>query len=292
MIEDRQATRNKADNQPWYSGVDERGEHSATIVGEAGRQINNQAQMQGVSPGAMTRAVALTSPQSAWDKGVPGGHEHRFPNLTHAASATKAVDSAGAHSRLTEAKELGQAVSTSDGGLPEMGAKAAGDHYTHGNDASAPIRVRSALSAKAANFLGSLHQSDAEPAAQRMAATTWTADRHDERAAGIDNPTGDGLLNQRKGVYDVAAMTGVRTAHANRTRSSDEQAREWVGQRGTNQHESDHDGLFMHGTDRKGNIQVNPNAPWSDTPTQPRISSRNLQRRADGSLVPDDISPF
>ena len=263
MMEDRTTIRNKVDNQPWYQGIDASGEHSSSIPGKASEQIDKRAAATGTSSGAMARAAALTSPQAVWDAGV--GQEQRFPNLNHAASVVEATETARPYVDINEAKQIGSEMPVNDGGLPDAGAKAAGAHYQHGNDASDPTRIMNRKSQKAANFRASLHQSDPQPAAQRMAATSWTADRHDVRVAGIDSGGDEGAINTKVGVYEVAAMTGGRVAHKNRNLSSNEQAREWVGQRGTTQHEKGHEGMIQHGTEG-GKVVTNPAAHAADSP--------------------------
>lgn len=253
MMEDRTSARSGVGSQPWYSGVDSSGDHSTDIPGEAHIQSEKRASVAGVSTGSMIRAAALTSPQAAWDKGVPGGAEHRFPNLDHAAAVVSATETARPYVDQAEAMSIGGAVDVSDGGLGTMGAKAAGAQFHHGNDATDPTRIKSNKSQKAPNFRASLHLSDPQPAAKRMAAQSFTVDRHDVRAAGIDS----GAIENKTGVYDVAAMTGARVAHKNRTLAPNEQAREWVGQRGPNQHESDHNGMIQHGT-TGGKVVTNP----------------------------------
>ena len=279
MMEDRTTARNKVGNQPWYSGVDSSGGHSSSIPGEAHVQAAKRADVAGVSTGSMLRAAALTSPQAAWDKGVSGGHEHRYPNLNHAAGVISSVEEAGSFVDHSEALDIGAAVDVSDGGLGSMGAKAAGAHFTHGNDATDPTRIKSNKSQKASNFRASLHLSDPHPAAKRMAAQSFTVDRHDVRAAGIDS----GAIETKTGVYDVAAMTGARVAHKNRQLPPNEQAREWVGQRGTNQHESDHNGLLLSGT-KGGEVVTNPkNHAEGVSRTSKRLSSYESDKDLFGS---------
>jgi hypothetical protein len=93
-------------------------------------------------------------------------------------------------------------------------------------------------------------------------------DRHDAKAAGVG---GSKVLEDRQGVYDNLAMLGTRTAHKNRQLAPNEQAREWVGQRGVNQAEGEHQGLFKPGL-TAGKVVPHPDAlPLGN-------SSRNMLR--------------
>jgi hypothetical protein len=245
MMEDRHAAFGRAKPAPWYSGVNERGENDVRIQGEAAKAIGSRAVRSGVSSQSMTRAAALTSPQAAWDIGTPGSPDYRMPNLSHAEQVVQATKIAKPYVSRDEAKEIGSQISTTDGGLPTMGAKAAGVYYDEGDKVSKSIHVSDHKSQKAPNFEASLRMSSPEVAERRIGASSFTVDRHDAKAAGIGDSK---VLEQRKGVYDVAAMTGTRGAFKNRVLPPDYQAQSWVGQRGPNQHEGEHQGMLRTGT--------------------------------------------
>ncbi len=246
MMEDRHAAFTKAKPTSWYSGLTSSGENDVRMQGDASRAIAQRADRSGVSTQSMTRAAALTSPQAAWDIGTHGSPDYRMPNLNHAEQVVQATKVAKPYVSRNEAKEIGSQISTTDGGLPTMGAKAAGVYYDEGDKVSKSIHVGDHKSQKAPNFEASLRMSSPEVAERRIGATSYTVDRHDAKAAGI----GDGkkVLENRKGAYDVAAMSGARGAFKNRVLPPDYQAQTWVGQRGHNQHEGEHQGMLRTGT--------------------------------------------
>lgn len=254
VLQDRAAVRDKAPNQSWYTGVDDDGSHRSMSPGDAPAEIARRATRSGTTPGAMTRAAAVTSPQSAWDRQKPGSPDHSYPNLDHAEAVVQATQFARSYVDRDEAVDIGSQIETKHGGLPTMGAKAAGQHYDHGHDATKPFPIKNAKSQKAPNFQASLHLSDPEPAARRMAAQSYTVDRHDAKAAGVG---GSKVVEDRVGVYDALAMTGTRTAHKNRELPPNEQAREWVGVRGHNAVEQSDNTLFESGTDYQGRVVPN-----------------------------------
>lgn len=233
----------------WYSGVDpETGQHDLSIPGMAQKAIGRAAQRQGVSRAAMTRAVAITSPRNRWDEGLPGQSDYVMPNLESAEGAIREAQALPADASSAEITQA--AVASSGRGLPSMSEKAmnvfrsslrttdepqetghtvvpAGVEYS---DVSSPIEVRQAASQKVPNFEASLRLSDSTQTDKRVAAESWTADTHDLQAIGVPDK-----YRERKGMYEVAAMSGARQALRDRQLAPNVQAGHWEVQRDTTQ---------------------------------------------------------
>jgi hypothetical protein len=142
-----------------------------------------------------------------------------------------------------------------------------------------PYSIQDVKSQKAANFDASLNLSHPNTAVQRIAAQSYTVDRHDAASVGIDAESNE---FKRRGTYEAVAMTGRRAALKNRELPPNEQASEWETHRAKKGLGAGNQMLTA------GTTNVRPDLTDG---TQPRISSRNLQRRA-GGIVPDDLTPF
>lgn len=275
IMENRQAAGTRAGKPaPWYSGVDEQGRHDLSIPGDANVAIRGAAARQGVSDGAMTRAVANTSPRTRWDTGHPSNQGHRMDNLDAAEGvidATKTLQAVDMADDKT-IDEVTQDSSVVGSALPKMGAKAGKQFRDQGNDTTKPIEMKARTSQKVPNFEQSLHLTHVDPQVRKNAAMSWTSDTHDQSIAGVSEKYMD-----RVGSYELQAMTGTRTAFKNRELPPNEQAREWVGQRGGTQH-IEQEGFFeAHRGGLRPRTEAMPPSTASLTESM-RNSSRNRKR--------------
>jgi hypothetical protein len=221
IMRSRESAYSAKGHADWYAGTDASGRHDGSI-GHAPAMIQQTAGVHGFTTGAMTRAVAQTSPQAGWQDENSG----EFHNLNGAKQALQAVPR-GTDSTEEAVRHSGSSLRLNGGVLPENTGKAAVHFFRHGGKGGA-YDVQSPLSQKAPNFEASLHLSHVDPTVRQMAAQAYTVDRHDARIAGMD---GNSKEFQRRGVYDAVAMTGRRAALKHRQLPPNEQAAEWVGQK-------------------------------------------------------------
>jgi hypothetical protein len=249
VMERRQESHDEGVNQPWYSGVSpETGEHDLSIPGDSPRLIAESAERMGVSPQAMTRSVAITSPRNRWLEGTAAESNVMSPNIQSAEGAIGVAKSLPASATDDQIKAASTAVSGR--GLPAMVEKAARQYRSTNENVTTPIPIASRLSQKVPNFEHSLKLSGAHPAARRIAAESYTVDTHDLGSVGMP----ENALN-RVGMYELMAMTGARTAFKNYQLPPNEQAREWVVQKSRVESPA-LGGLFVE--DRKGRLLSNP----------------------------------
>lgn len=237
LSRERAAARGKAalgGEANWYAGVDSEGRHDGSI-GAAPAAIQNVAGQLGTSTHAVTRGVAIQSPQMTWQDDQTGD----MPNLAATRGVYTAVQSAQRKNPdigVEAIRDIG--VQNAGMSLPLMAAKSADNFHTHGEKASTPFPVQDVKSQKAPNFEAALHMSHIDPAVRRIASQAWTVDRHDAAITGVDRDTG----LAKRGALEAVALSGRRATlkhnmgekqagrRANRS-LSDEQALEWVGQR-------------------------------------------------------------
>lgn len=225
LMDKRQSMYRSGTNQPWYSGIDpETGEHDLSIPGDSPRMILESAERMGVSPNAMTRAVATTSPRNRWLDGNPATSNVVAPNLASAEGAIGVAKSLPASASDAEIKSA--SIAASGRGLPAMTEKAVRQYRSAGEDVSSPISVASRLSQKVPNFEHSLKLSSPDPIARRTAAESYTVDTHDLGSVDLPEEALD-----KVGAYEVLAMTGARTALKNWQLPPDAQARMWMAQK-------------------------------------------------------------
>lgn len=242
----------------WYSHM--RGDQMTQ--GEAPRWIEGAAGRQGVSVNAMTRATAITSPQTRWtDGGAMGTTDWSRPNLDAAEAVIGSVtkgDPSRSHEQI-----VGDARSANSlagrGALGSMAQKAAEVHMATGGSTKDPLPIKQAGSLKVPNFEQSLHLSNPEQAVRRQAAGSYTVDRHDLTTAGLDDKT----IKDANGLgYQAAAMTGQRAALKVGELPPNFQARTWEVARSessqANPVSMGENRLFV--TDRTGRMHPNPTA--------------------------------
>lgn len=316
MMEDRRSA--AGPNAPWYMGTDSSGQHRRDIPGDAAVKVNEAAGRTGTSYSNMARNVAMTSPQMGWkSEGTtddPTAHQTErmgstagmFPNLAVAEDVTRTTTrSMKRGTNLTEDLQARQYVSPEDRASEMSSNKSMVTHpsalggTTHGREKAALNRVREidnpgsgmppypiqdVKSQKAANFDASLNLSHSNPAVQRIAAQSYTVDRHDAAAVGIDVESNE---FKRRGSYEAVAMTGRRAALKNRQLPPNEQAMEWETHRASkglgrgNQ-------MFTAASGDKPVVRPELAAP----PNEPGTKSRGLTRSRVGGIVPDDLTPF
>lgn len=246
MMERRQESHNRGVNQPWYSGIDpETGEHDLSIPGNSPRMIAESAERMGVSPQAMARSYAITSPRNQWLAGTAAESNVMSPNRESAEGAIGVATSLPA--TATPAQIKAASTAAAGRGLPTMVEKAAHQYRSTKEDVTTPIPVASRLSQKVPNFEPSLKLSGVHPAASRIAAEAYTVDTRDLDVVGMPEKALD-----KVGMYELIGMTGARTALKNYQLPPNEQAREWMEREPT----PPLGGLFVE--DKKGRLLSNP----------------------------------
>lgn len=275
-MQKRQEVSDRSAPAPWYSGVNAAGKHDPSIPGDANIAIDRAAQRQGVSSEQMTRTTAVTSPQNRWDTYHPSNQGYVQNNIALAENVTRNTynlsdpsDDAIQDMGLQSVQE-----SPGGGGTPEMAAKAGRIIRDDGSNVTKPLEVKQKTSQKVPNFEASLHLTNPDPHVRRGAAQSFTVDTHDAKLVGV----GEKHMST-VGAYEAIAMTGSRTALRNRELAPNEQARQWVGQRGGTQHNED-EGFFK--TDR-GKLKVRPEA--TPGPVTGKGTSRVVNRDRFGEEV-------
>jgi hypothetical protein len=320
IMEDRAKASGRSAN--WYMGTDSSGRHQRDLPGEANRQISGAAARTGSSYSNMARAVAATSPQMGWkSEGTTddpmagqtdrmGSSAGMHPNLAVAEDVVRtATRSVRRGSNVVEDQHARAATPVDDrkaeasrsrfmvehpaalGGTTDGRVKAAKNREREMRNPGSPMPdypIQGVTSQKAANFDLSLNLAHSNKAVQRIAATSWTVDRHDAEIAGM-NGSGKGPGNnefQRRGTYEAVAMTGRRAALKNRELPPNEQASQWESrraQKGLGQGNQ----MFQAG----GTTVPRPELAWN-APLTGKSSSRNIRRGTGGTVVPDDLTPF
>ena len=232
IMADRAALSDKSSRQTWYQGVDASGQHSIKSEGDATRVVHASAARQGTTSSHMARAVAFTSPQMEWksmgDARSTAGAGHH-PNLESAEGVISAGNAARKANPDVSSSEIAD-VSRNNAGfaLENMAVKAGVKHHETRDKGVGPFPIQGEKSLKAVNFDASLNLSHLEPAVQRVAAKSYTVDRHDADIAGVDS---DKHLSDRRGVHEAVAMTGRRTALKQRELPPNTQASQWEAKR-------------------------------------------------------------
>lgn len=201
----------------WYQPVSE----GRNVMGEgmARTAIDNAALRTGVSNEHMTRAVALTSPRTAWDAGgAPGTTDYSRPNIESAENVIRAVKGLGKDPSVSAARE---AASMAPGKALNQPKMKAAEYFVAG-DTKSPIRVADPSSQKVPNFEQSLHMSHVDPAIVRQASGSYTVDSWDTAGIKADEK----MLKSDTG-YAIAHMTGVRAALKAGELPPNFQARSW-----------------------------------------------------------------
>lgn len=253
MMEDRAAAFAKGSESkaPWYMGTDETGHFRRDIQGDAARKIQESAARVGAGSSEHIRTTAMTSPQMAWksegstrdpmttvaDRGAATAG--MYPNIAVAEQVAGGVrgakpwDGESTYEREGVERSIPRQVHHPDalGGTPDGRAKAAG-HVARAASRdvpqSEPYPIQDIKNQKAPNFEASLNLSHIDPAIQRIAAQSFTIDRHDASGVGIDAESKE---FKRRGSYEAVAMTGRRAALKNRELPPNEQAIEWEARR-------------------------------------------------------------
>lgn len=287
IMEDRQAAFNKGSEAkaPWYMGTDDTGHFRRDIQGEAATKIQESAARVGAGSSEHIRTTAMTSPQMAWksegstndamttvaDRGAATAG--MYPNIAVAeqvagtARGTRPTGDSASRFTVHEPESLG--------GTPDARAKAA-EHVTkaasRSTPKSEPYPVQDIKSQKAPNFEASLNLSHIDPAVQRIAAQSYTVDRHDASGVGIDV---EGKQFKRRGSYEAVAMTGRRAALKNRELPPNEQAIEWEARR-EDKSLGKGNQMFVAGTGKDGGTPVvRPDLRPIAKPPTSRTSRRN-----------------
>lgn len=301
-----QSTGSKPD---WYMGTDAEGNYDSSAMGKAPEKIQESAaRVPGATSSGHIRTVAMTSPQMAWHStgttDDPQAHQTdrmssspgTFPNIVVAEDVARTANTAYRQDKnVSQAIEDRTFVSKDDriaevagnksmvehpsalGSTPDSRQKAASNYLreVEGPKDSVPFPVQSKKSQKTANFDSSLNLSHKNKAVQRIAAQSWTADRHDVLGAtGLD---ADSNEFKRVGMYELVATTGRRTAIKNRELPPNEQAIEWEAQRASKGLGKGNQ-MFVAGTGTDGSAPViRPelvNAPTKS----PAPKSRSMRR--------------
>lgn len=267
-MEDRQALYDAGKPADWYQPVS----NGRNVMGEgmAHQGIANAAARTGSTHAQMTRAVALSSPRTAWDEGgAPGTTDYARPNIESAEAVVRNVNALPPDSDRDTIRETGHG--THGASLGEAKAKAAEYHATV--PSTQPIRVSDPSSQKVPNFEQSLHMGHVDPAIVRGAAGSYTVDKWDVAGIGGDEK----MLKSDMG-YHVAHMTGTRAALKNGELPPNFQARTWNTARDQAQPASmGENRLFV--SKRSGGLAPNPNA-MAKQPTQWAMDSRSQRRQS------------
>lgn len=255
MMEDRQSAFDTGTRgggkAPWYMGTDDSGNYSKDIPGQATTRIQESAARVGAGSSEHTRTTAMTSPQMAWasegstndpmtgvaDRGAATAG--MMPNIAVAEDVAGKVRGRSAwegtsrYEREGVERDIPRQVHHPDalGGTPDAREKAAGHVAKAASQTtpkSSPYPVQDIKSQKAPNFEASLNLSHIDPAVQRIAAQSYTVDRHDAAGVGVDVESKE---FKRRGSYEAVAMTGRRAALKNRQLPPNEQAIEWEARR-------------------------------------------------------------
>lgn len=312
IMQDRSSDRGPA--APWYMGTNSSGQHDRNVPGEAANKISDAAARTGSSYSNMARAVAMTSPQMGWkSEGTTidplahqtdrmGSSAGTHPNLAVAEDVVRTTTAAvKSGADVTESLSARQFVARDDrdaevassssmvehpsalGGTTSGREKAGANRVREMSSPGSPLpaySIQDVKSQKAANFDASLNLSHPNPAVQRIAAQSYTVDRHDAASVGIDAESNE---FKRRGTYEAVAMTGRRAALKNRQLPPNEQASEWEVHRGKKGLGQGNQMLSAGTTNVRPDLGVSAPA---------KASSRNLQRSRSGGLVPDDLTPF
>jgi len=242
----------------------------------------------GATHAQATRAVALTSPRTAWDEGgAPGTTDYKMPNVESAEAVIRAVN--GLRDPSTE--QVRQAARKAKGGTAIEGMKAKAGEYHAQVPTTSPIETAVPASQKVPNFEQSLHLGHVDPAVVRGAAGSYTVDGWDVKGIG-----GDEKLLKSDAGYAVAHMTGVRSALKNRELPPNFQASTWnslrdqPGAYGSSPASMGTNRLFV--SQRSGRLAPNPNAmaPERES-TFHALSALNTrtQRRGQGAAAKYDL---
>lgn len=267
-MEDRQKLYDSGKPADWYQPVQDG--RNVMGAGMAHESIANAAHRTGTSHADMTRAVALTSPRTAWDEGgAPGTSSFSRPNLESAEAVVRNVHALRPDADREAVRQAGH--STHGAALGEAKAKAA--EYHASVPVVDPIRVQDPSSQKVPNFEQSLHMGHIDPAVVRGAAGSYTVDKWDVSGIGGDEK----MLKSDTG-YHIAHMTGTRAALKNGELPPNFQARTWNAARDQAQPVSmGNDRLFV--SKRSGALAPNPAAMASPQP-QWSMDSRALRRQS------------
>lgn len=201
-IENRLNVYAKGKPAPWYSHT----EDGTVKPGEASTLIGAAAERQGVSHATMTRAVAITSPRTAWDdENDLGGHSggRARPNLQSAENVVSRVRQLPSGADEATIRAAGESAYGKSLNQPK--GKAAVEVAR--GEPTGKLPIVDQASQKVPNFEQSLHLDHVSPHVQQQAAKSYTVDVHDTTSFGGDET----MLKTDLG-YHVAAMTGRRAA--------------------------------------------------------------------------------
>lgn len=268
-MQDRAATYAQGRAADWYQGVDQDSGRNIHAPGMAHRDIADVAMRHQTSHPMATRAVALTSPRTAWDEGgARGTTDFSRPNIESADNVLGAVKGLRPDAPMEEVKRVG--AEAPGNALNGMKAKAA--EYTT-KPTHAPIGISDPASQKVPNFEQSLHLSHVDPAIVRGAAGSYTVDAWDTQTIGGDEK----MLKTDTG-YAIAHMTGVRSALKHGELPPNFQASTWNVARGKEQPASmGENRLFV--SKRSGAVVPNPSALPKEPPSF-QESSRSMRRQS------------
>jgi hypothetical protein len=271
MLEDRRLPAGYENKRSdWYQGPSRTREDA----GAAPKLISGAAARTGSSFSLMARAVAQTSLKLAWtiDNDDPKNREPvgANPNIRAAEAAVRYKD------ETTEDDPVytpGARPRPHELPMPALGTAVERAKTTAlAGDPVGRFSVSSPLSQKTANFDASLHLSHVNPAIARKAAEAWTVDRHDLTSAGFDEKSLD-----KRGVYDVLAMTGRRAALKAGELPPNYQADLWEAERLRKGHGRGYE--MFHGGYGDEPVRTNPKV--LDGRTAGVVESRAQQRYRD-----------
>lgn len=246
-----------ADKQKYYD-ASPRG--SDWYTDRAPAAIDRAAMRTGSTSTEMTRAVAITSPRTAWDQGV--GQEYRMPNIESAEAVVRTAKSLPADVSREDAIKAGRNIRDVTS-LPETMGKAV-EHLTTRRSTD-PIDVPTKGAQKVPNFEQSLQLGHADQQVRKAAAGSYVVDAWDLASIGVTEK----LTKMSDPGYAVAHHIGTRSALKNRELPPIGQARTWEAIRGDSGYTAPKNGLFV---ERGRKLVPNPDA----LPTQTKLSGRQF----------------